>query len=172
MNQPSFNELLLKTAFSCMASDGHIDPREIQLIISLEKEENLFGIKDIKESLNDLVNKINQNGHVFLRTYLLELSQSELSTEEQVTLIRTAIKTIKSDNEEHYSEIRFFKIIRSKLSVSDSVLIEQLSEFENLEEDYLVQDIISPSYLDKLSNDYFDNQEIPEFTTIQIDLGD
>jgi hypothetical protein len=82
--------------------------------------------------------------------------------------VRTAIKTIKADNDEKYSEIKFFKIIRSKLAIADKALIEALPEIENLEEDYLQQDIISESYLEKLTADYFDKHDIPEFAPITI----
>jgi uncharacterized membrane protein YebE (DUF533 family) len=43
MAQIAFNELLLQTAFSCMASDGDIDQSEVQLIKALEQGEKLFG---------------------------------------------------------------------------------------------------------------------------------
>lgn len=168
MAQIAFNELLLQTAFSCMASDGSIDKSEVQLIIALEQDENLFGVEDIENELNRLVQGINKNGHSFLRDYLHHLSQASLTEEQEIEIIRTSVKTIKADNEEKYSEIKFFKIIRSRLSVADEKLIAALPEFENLEEDYLEQDIISESYLEKLTADYFDKHHIPEFAPITI----
>lgn len=169
MEQPAFNELLLQTAFSCMASDGDIDQSEVQLIISLENNEHLFGVGNIETELNNFVQKINDKGHDFLRDYLHDLSQINLTQGQEIEIARAAIKTIKADSDERYSEIKFFKIIRSKLNVGDEILIEKLPEFENLEEDYLSQDIISKSYLEKLTADYFDKQEIPEFAPIVLD---
>lgn len=169
MAQPAFNELLLQTAFSCMASDGDIDQSEVQLIKSLENDEQLFGFENIQTELNRLVHNINKNGHGFLKAFLHHLSESNLSEKQEIQIVRTAIKTIKADYDEKYSEIKFFKIIRSKLSISDERLIEALPEFENLEEDYLQQDIISESYLEKLTADYFDKQDIPQFANIELD---
>lgn len=168
MEQPNFNELLLQTAFSCMASDGEIDQSEVQLINALHEKEKLFGVDDINTELNRLVETINKKGMGFLREYLSHLSQAELTEKQEIELIKTAIKTIKADNDERYSEIKFFKILRSKLKVDDLTLIEALSEFENLEEDYLSQDIISGSYIEKLTADYFDQQDIPEFDPIKL----
>lgn len=167
-----FNELLLQTAFSCMASDGEIDLSEVQMIIKLEQEERLFNIQNIEEELNRLIKDINTNGHVFLRRYLHHISQSNLTEEQEIQIVRTAVLTIKADNEEKYSEIKFFKIIRSKLTVSDEKLISSLQEFENLEDDYLQQDIISESYLEKLASEYFDKQDIPEFAPIVFDKNE
>ncbi|MDZ7774956.1 MAG: TerB family tellurite resistance protein [Bacteroidales bacterium] len=172
MAQPAFNELLLQTAFSCMASDGDIDQSEVQLIKSLENDEQLFGFENIENELNRLVKEINQNGHDFLREYLHHLSQSDLTEKQEIQIVRTAVKTIKADNDEKYSEIKFFKIIRSKLSGSNKTLIEALPEFKNLEEDYLQQDIISESYLEKLTADYFDKHDITEFAPIELDSNE
>lgn len=172
MTQPAFNELLLQTAFSCMASDGDIDQSEVQLIKSLENDEQLFRFENIESELNRLVQEINKNGHGFLREYLQHLSQSDLTEEQEIQIVQIAVKTIKADDDEKYSEIKFFKIIRSKLSVSDERLIEAFPEFENLEEDYLQQDIISESYLEKLTADYFDKQDIPEFAPIELDSNE
>lgn len=172
MAQPAFNELLLQTAFSCMASDGDIDKSEVQLIIALEQEDQLFGFENIENELNHLVQEINKNGHGFLREYLHHLSQSNLTEEQEINIVRTAVKTIKADNDEKYSEIKFFKIILSKLDIADKALIEALPEIENLEEEYLQQDIISESYLEKLTADYFDKHDIPEFAPIELDSNE
>jgi len=169
MAQQAFNELLLQTAFSCMASDGDIDPSEVKLIMALEQNEQLFGFENIENELNRLVQDINKDGYAFLREYLESLSQASLTEEQQIEIVKTSVKTIKADNDEKYSEIKFFKIIRSKLSVADETLLAALPEFENLEEDYLQKDIISESYLEKLTADYFDKYDIPEFEPIEIE---
>jgi hypothetical protein len=134
--------------------------------MTLEDDGHLFEFENIENELNRLVQKINENGHGFLREYLHHLNQSDLTEEQEIQIVQTAVKTIKADNDEKYSEIKFFKIIRSELAISDETLIDALPEFVNLEEDYLQQDIISESYLEKLTSDYFDKHDIPEFEPI------
>ena len=46
MDTITFDKLLLKTVFCCMASDGNIDKREIALIKSMCEKSPLF--KDFK----------------------------------------------------------------------------------------------------------------------------
>ena len=169
MAKSTFSELLLQTAFSCMASDGDIDPSEINLIKTLENEEGLFGVENIEDELNRLVEEINKRGMSFLKAYLADLNQAELSSKEQTQVVRVAVKTIKADGHEQYSEIKFFKIIRSKLGISNEELIKNLSEFDNLEDDYLTQDIISSKYLERLDRDYFSKESLPTFATIKAD---
>jgi uncharacterized membrane protein YebE (DUF533 family) len=42
MDTITFDKLLLKTAFCCMAADGHIDNREIALIKTMCENSPLF----------------------------------------------------------------------------------------------------------------------------------
>ena len=62
MNPITFDKLLLKTAFCCMASDGHIDNREISLIKKMCNNSPLFKDFDFQSEINNLVNKINTRG--------------------------------------------------------------------------------------------------------------
>src|SRR5690554_4171074 len=145
------NQLLLKTAFACMACDAKIDQREVELIKDLHNKENTFGDIDISAELDKLLSEINENGQVFIKTYFTELSNTSLSEEDELKLVEVAIQTIKADDEIEYSEIKFFKVIRSKLKIGNDLILEKHPDFE----DYLEQDIISDSYLSRLQDDYF-----------------
>ena len=94
MTQPKFEYLLLQTAFSCMACDGDIEKREIDLIASLEKKENLFNVNDIEDELNQLVKEINQKGFGFLQEFLSNLDKASLSKDQELEIIRIALRTI------------------------------------------------------------------------------
>ena len=158
-----FNKLLLKTAFSCMACDGHIDPREVELIKQLHQERQIFGDIEITSQLDALLTEINKDGHLFLKSYLKDLSSSDLTEANELKLIEVTIETIKADDKVEYSEIKFFKVIRSKLKIANEPILEKHPDFE----DYLEQDIISESYLSRLQDDFFETQTIPELTIYQ-----
>ncbi|MUP45397.1 TerB family tellurite resistance protein [Gramella sp. BOM4] len=157
-----FNKLLLKTAFSCMACDGDIDKREVKLIKKLHKENKTFGDIDIDVELDALLLAINKNGQEFLKNYFKELTTSDLSESKELKLIEVAIQTIKADDKVEYSEIKFFKVIRSKLKINNEVILNIHPDFE----DYLEQDIITDSYLSRLQDDFFDTHIENEFELI------
>jgi uncharacterized tellurite resistance protein B-like protein len=157
-----FNKLLLKTAFSCMACDGDIDKREVKLIKQLQKENKTFGEIDLNSELDVLLLAINNDGQLFLRSYFNELTSSELSEANELKLIEVAIATIKADDIIEYSEIKFFKVIRSKLKIDNEPILEKHPDFE----DYLEQDIISDSYLSRLQDDFFDTHVSNKFELI------
>lgn len=162
MEALNFNKLLLKTAFSCMACDGDIDKREIKLIKRLQKERKAFGEIDINAELDSLLLAINKDGHQFLKGYFNELTNTELTEANELKLIEVAIDTIKADEKVEYSEIKFFKVIRSKLKIDNEPILEKHPDFE----DYLEQDIITDSYLSRLQDDFFDTHISNEFELI------
>jgi uncharacterized tellurite resistance protein B-like protein len=163
MEQISFNKLLLKTAFSCMACDGNIDKREVVLIKTIHQEKKFFGEIDINQELDNLLLEMNREGHKFLRSYFNELTSSELSEQDELKLIEIAIDTIKSDDNIEYSEVKFFKVIRSKLKIENEPILAIHPDFE----EYLEQDIISESYLRKLQDDFFDTQVLQKLDFIK-----
>jgi uncharacterized tellurite resistance protein B-like protein len=162
METINFDKLLLKTAFSCMACDGDIDKREVKLIKQLHKERKIFGEIDVNSEIDNLLLAINRDGHQFLKDYFNQLTTSVLSEANELKLIEVAIATIKADDKVEYSEIKFFKVIRSKLKIANELILDKHPDFE----DYLEQDIISESYLSRLQDDFFDTHIANDFELI------
>lgn len=160
----SFDKLLLKTAFCCMASDGNIDKREITLIKSMCEKSELFKDLNFQEEINQLVTKLNTNGKLFIQHYFDLLKSTELSEQEELTLIDFAIQIINADEHIEYSEIKFFKNIRYRLKISDEKILERFPDLEQ----YLEEDIITDNFLDKITSQYFETTELPQFDIISI----
>ena len=81
------NELLLRTAFACMACDGDIASEEVELIRQIFKDNNLFEKDDVNEKLDELVKEINQEGKAFLKKYLQALAEQSLTEEEEIKVV-------------------------------------------------------------------------------------
>lgn len=169
MENFEFNKLLLRTAFSCMACDGHIDKREVSLIKNVSKDSPIMQGLDIDLEIDKLVQDINEKGHLFLADYLNDLTHLSLTEQEELSLIDMAIKTIHADEKVEYSEIKFFKIVRSKLKIKNNKILEVMPNIE----EFLEQDIISESYIEKLKLDFFGAYSLPKIENIHnIDLED
>lgn len=153
------NELLLRTAFACMSCDGDIAKEEVELIKQMAQEKHLFGDVDIDKELDSLVNEINLKGKGFLKQYLASLDEASLTEEQELKVADVAVQTIRADNVIQYSEIKFFKVLRSNLKiVSDETLLEKI---DGIDENYLAQDI-QADYL-QMYDDYFSTIELPKF---------
>lgn len=159
MDTKDFNQLLLKTAFSCMACDGDIDSREIDLIKKLQKEDKKFGDINTEIELNKLLEDINKNGKLFIKRYFHDLNTFNLTEENELNVIEVAIETIKADDKVEYAEIKFFKVIRSKLKIKNETILDKHPDFE----DYLEQDIISDAYLFNLQEDFLNANQSLKF---------
>ena len=130
-------ELYLKTIFCCMACDGDIANEEVALVHDITSKQDVFDGMDVNAVINGYVVSINANGALFLKQYLKELSSQELSNEEQKMIVDFALQTIFADNRIEYSEVKFFKKIRSRLSITDEDILANHPDVE----DFLLPDI-------------------------------
>lgn len=167
METTIFEKLLLTTAFCCMASDGNIDEREIALIKSMCEESPLFEDLDFKTVINALVSEINARGKGFIADYFILLKGYSLSEQEELTLIDFAIKTIHADEIVEYSEIKFFKVVRNSLKISDENILSIYPEIEQ----FLEKDIVTESSLDRITNQYMESAVLPQFDLLSIDIN-
>ena len=144
METISFDRLLLKTAFCCMASDGNIDKKEVALIKKLCEKSPVFKDFDFKKEINAL------------------LKDADLSDDEELALIEFAVETIKADELIEYSEIKFFKAIRHNLKLSDEKILAKHDDIEF----WLEDDISTESNIDKVINQYLEVANLPQFELI------
>ncbi|MBQ0909746.1 TerB family tellurite resistance protein [Flavobacterium sp. F-328] len=165
METITFDKLLLKTAFCCMASDGKIDTREVDLIKIMCGQSPLFNDFDFTNEINILLEKINERGTEFIQNYFQVLNNSNLSEQEQLIIIDFAIKTINADEVVEYSEVKFFKAIRKCLTITDEIILTKYPDLEF----YLEEDINIESKLDKLISNYFSSVEIPKFEQLNVE---
>ena len=130
-------ELYLKTVFCCIACDGDIASEEVDMVRELCSKDYIFNNMDSEKYLNLWITEINECGSMFLQLYLKEINTVDLNDEEQLTLLSLAIKAIEADKHIEYSEIKFFKKIRSRLTVSDEKILAKYPD----KEEFLLPDI-------------------------------
>lgn len=130
-------ELYLKTVFCCIACDGDIATEEVNMVREMSSKYELFNGMDLEKYINSWIVEINKQGGIFLQKYLRDINTVELKDDEQLLLLSLAIKAIEADNRIEYEEVKFFKKIRSRLSVSDDAILVEHPD----KEDFLLPDI-------------------------------
>ena len=165
MEKITFDKLLLKTAFCCLACDGNLDIRELELIKDIFSKNPLYSNSSFDDKINSFIIKYNEKGKEFFTFYFDLLNQYDLSEQEELMIIDIAIKTIKADEEIQYAEVKFFKSIRSKLKVSDEVILNAFPDIDN----FLEEDISIDTTLSDITDKYFEIAELPKFDLISID---
>jgi hypothetical protein len=163
MEKTEFEKILLKTAFCCLASDGNIDKREIDLIQSIFANFEQYKDVNLQDKINSFIKIYNDNGKEFFNHYFDLLKDTFFSLEEELGIIDVAIRTIQADDLIEYSEIKFFKIIRHHLKATDSQILEKFPDIEI----FLEEDIATESIYDKMKKQYFETVELPQFEIIK-----
>lgn len=121
-----------------MTCDGDIATEEIQLIKDYTGRSGYFEGLDVETLLNSYIDTINKSGLSFLNSYLKDVQNEEKTSEEELNIVKIAIGIIEANNDIHYSEVKFFKSIRSRLNVSDKEILAILPD----KEDFLLPDNI------------------------------
>ena len=131
-----------------MSCDGDIAKEEVSFVKELSSKDKEFAELNSESLINTWISAINESGALFLKRYLSELAETELTEEEQLQLIDYAMKTILADNVIEYSEVKFFKKIRVRLSVSDEAILKKFPDIEdfllpdnNVTEDPTLEDV-------------------------------
>lgn len=120
-----------------MTCDGDIAAEEKEIVRQFCASNELFKGMDTENFLNKWIEEVNRNGKMFFRSYLNEISEMNLSGQEQMMIVDLAFRTIEADNLIEYSEVKFFKKIRKRLSVSDEMILEKYPD----KQDFLLPDI-------------------------------
>ncbi|MGL1887448.1 MAG: TerB family tellurite resistance protein [Reichenbachiella sp.] len=160
MSVSTINTLLLRTAFSFMTCDGHIDKKEIVSIMRMAQKNYFFGEVEIDIELEDMLGKINLRGTEYLKDYFRKVSRATLTLEEQLLLVQVAVDIIYADMEVRESEVKFLRVLRTMLDVSDTVILEK---FPQLAKDFMWDDEFTEDYVKELYQNYFKHQVMPTF---------
>ncbi len=165
MDRIEFEKLLLKTAFCCLASDGNIDKREIDLIKVVFSEYEQYQGVNFDDKINSFIKIYNEKGKDFFTFYFDILKEESFTFEEELEIIDIAIRTIQADELVEYSEIKFFKIIRHNLKSTDEQILEKFPDIEL----FLEEDIVTESPLDKITKQYFESVDLLKFEHLKIE---
>lgn len=161
MAHPNYPYLLLRTAFSFMTCDGHIDKSEVLRIRNMDKDRKLFGDIDIAQELENMLEKINLKGMDFLKDYFRRVDRAELSADEELDLIQVAVDIIYADEEVKDPEVKFLRVLRTMLKVSDEKI---MTRYPQLAKDFMWDDEFTEEYVKILYSNYFKNESLPVFS--------
>jgi uncharacterized tellurite resistance protein B-like protein len=164
MEKVTFNKLLLNTAFCCMVIDSKIDKREVATIMSMCKKTPYYKHFNFEVEINALVTKINQGPKEYISSYLEMINNAALSENQELQLIEFALNTIKADEQIKFSEIKFFKIIRPCLKISNERILDVFPDIGQ----FLVKGKLTESFIKKITTLYLDNIELPKFEFISL----
>lgn len=132
MEALEFKKLLFKTAFCCIACDGHIDEKEIEEMKFIDKKTAYFEDVDLSKELDELVQNVKTKGKQIVDDLFNDLVKVELDIVQELLLLEVTLRLIYSDEKIEENEIRFLKYLRSKLKVYDEIIMDRFGTVDLL----------------------------------------
>jgi uncharacterized tellurite resistance protein B-like protein len=132
MEKNQFKRILFKTAFCCMACDGHIDDREIKEMEGMNRNTIYFEDVDLSVELEGLVNQFQKKGKKTVEELFEQLKKTDLNTVQELLLLEVALRMINADEVIDENEKKFLRFLRSKLKVHDETLLDRFGKISYL----------------------------------------
>ena len=122
METKNFKKLLFKTAFCVMACDGSIDDLEIQEMRKIDSSTTYFSDIDLSDELDELINELHNKNIKIVKNLFDSLRENTLTISQELLILEVTMRIINSDDIIDDNEVRFLKLIRSKLDVGDQII--------------------------------------------------
>jgi len=132
MDAIEFKKLLFKTAFCCIACDGHIDDREVAEMKYLDKNTSYFGDTDLSQELDALIEDLKSKGKHIVFELFEQIKNSDISFVQELLLLEITFRLIHSDKKIDENEVKFLKLLRTYLKVYDEIIIDRFGSVELL----------------------------------------
>jgi len=169
MDKVSLKKMLFKVAFCAMAADGKIMPEEIEEMKIMDKNTSYFADIDLSEELNNLIYGFEIKGKKIIEELFNELHNAELTTIQELLVLEIALRIIAADDDYDANEIKYVKLLRSKLKVHNEIIKDRFGIIEFLmNKDYETNIKIKQSENEFISSMIM--PELQEFKTIDISI--
>ncbi len=132
MERQQFKQILFKTAFCCMACDGHIDDREVQELKIMDKKTSYFEDVDLSKELEHLISQFSSKGKKTVEELFHQLRDTDLNTVQELLLLEVALRIVNADERVDENEVKFIHFLRSKLKVHDETILDRFGKVEFL----------------------------------------
>jgi len=162
MDAIKFKKLLFKTAFCCIACDGHIDDREVAEMKYLDKNTSYFGDTDLSKELDTLIEDLKTKGKHIVFELFEEIKNSDISFVQELLLLEITFRLINSDEKVDDNEVKFLKLLRSYLKVYDEIIIERFGQVNLLFD----KKYYSTFKTSDQTKEFFDGLTLPELKDI------
>jgi len=125
VNKKEFKKILFRTAFCSMACDGTIDDLEINEMKNIDKNTSYFNEIDLSNELDHLIKKINTDGKKVISELFETLRKVNLNIVQELLILEVAMRIISADDRHEKNEIKFLKLLRSKLDINTEIILDR-----------------------------------------------
>ena len=132
MNQIDYQKLLFETAMLVMVCDGEISESEIEEIKLAFAKNVLFGELDFAEELADLTTRLGEDKKGLISGYFDKVENGEFDPVQRLQILEIALRIMYADDRIEENEVRFVRLLKTRLGVMDEILRKRFGEVEFL----------------------------------------
>jgi len=132
VNKIDYQRILFKTAMLVMVCDGNINAQEMEEMELAFDKELMFTDLNFHEELARMMVELNQNKKKLLVNYFVEVEDEALSPVQTLKILEIALRITYADNRVETNEIRFLKLLKSRLKIVDEIFIKRFGEVDFL----------------------------------------
>ena len=163
MDKTILKKILFKVAFCAMAADGKIDDREIKEMQIMDKNTSYFANIDLSDELKNLLTGFEIKGKKIITELFDELRNTKLTTIQELLVLEIALRIISADDDIDENEVKFVKLLRSKLELHDETIKDRFGVI-----DYLMNtDYAENIKIKDKETDFIANLSMPEISELK-----
>jgi len=168
MDNKKFQELLFRVAFCSMACDGYIDDSEIEELNKMDKNASFFESLNLSEALKQLVEDFGKKGTKVIEELFVSLRETKLNPVQELLVLEVALRIINADHKHDENEIKFVRLLRSKLELHDNTINDRFGKIDILHTNEYSQNIVPG----KTETEFTKNVKLPDLSVLRdVDLN-
>jgi len=147
-----------------MAADGRIDDREIKEMQIMDKNTSYFANIDLSNELKNLLTNLEIKGKKIIVELFDELRNTKLTTIQELLVLEIALRIISADDDIDDNEVKFIKLLRSKLELHDETIKDRFGIIDYLMNKDYVENI---TLIKHKETDFIANLSMPEIDELK-----
>ena len=164
MDKILLKKMLFKVAFCAMAADGRIDDREIEEMQIMDKNTSYFADIDLSNELKNLLADFEKKGKKIIQELFDELKNINLTIIQELLILEIALRIISADDDIDENEVKYVKLLRSKLKVHDETIKDRFGIIDYLINNNYAQDI---KKITVYENNFISQLKMPELSELK-----
>lgn len=157
MNRTDYQRILFETAMLVMACDGEIHPSELQEMELAFEKNLLFKNLNFDEELGRTTAAFDQDKKEVIMKYFEKIATAEFDPAQKLQILEIILRIMYADNRIEPNEIRFLKLVKSRLGVMDEIFIKRFGEVDFLPSSH------TPEKITDTARAFVKEVELPDF---------
>lgn len=160
MNCTDYQRILFDTGMLVMACDGEIHPNEVLEMQLAFQKSSLFKDLNFHEELERITAEFNQDKKQVVISYFDQVSSGDIKPTQKLQILEIILRIMYADNRIEPNEIRFLKLVKSRLGVMDEIFFKRFGEVDFLPSSH------TPEKITDSARAFVNEVELPDFADV------